>query len=62
MTSKVKPICVKDFDELIEVLPEAISDRGVLVTMGAGSIVQVPALLATQLSTSRDDGVVGLPR
>ena len=62
MTSKVKPICVKDFDELIEVLPEAITDRGVLVTMGAGSIVQVPALLATQLSTSRDDGVVGLPR
>ena len=44
------PICLKDIDEVAEVLDTVVRDGDVVLTMGAGSIAKLPQQLVTRFS------------
>lgn len=43
---KVRPIFIENYQSIVETLPGVINDNDVILTMGAGSIGQLPALIA----------------
>lgn len=43
---KVRPIFIENYQDIVETLPGVISENDVILTMGAGSIGQLPSLIA----------------
>ena len=40
--SSIDPIVVKDIDEIIEIIPNIVTENDVILTLGAGDVNKIP--------------------